>query len=1171
MTHRPPLALALLALLAGCWDRESTNPYDPEARETVRGQLRVDFELPPAVAGDELQDPRVRLAALDELRVVAVPVDGPGAHEAIAEPDGTRTLTAPAGRYTVTVTHRRGVFEPATADVELALAERRDLLVALRRAELRVSARFKYATAPIAPLGAWMELGWLQDDAPDDCLASERIRRFALDGESALLEVINRPISRRVCAALGAPGYETLTLPPITLQGPTLDLGLLALTESPAEVRLLGLPEARRLEDGRSILGTRRVGGRLVLLYIRLAAGLSFDPAAPAEQRIRRIAVVDGSPTQDSAALERFVRLDRLPFEGSGDGALPFIGAMPPSRCAAFDPTSTELNELLVQSPALHAEIARRHRVADGGGDPEERLLPYCLLGDDADTRLLTLALETESGAIHRARAEFAVDRQPPSAVRIEVDEARPEVDGQPPQSRPVPPWRGRYQVHADARIQVVVEEVEPDPFEAQVQGLTWRIAHVVQSGERYAGGWRFRSCPDPLVIDFDAPAPAAPDLDAGPPDRDAAPPADGGGGINVPPDLGPGDAGLDLDARAEPDAPPTDAGLVQAPPATGRGVATGAVGARIALPVELVPPGRPETGHPDAFRVHRNRVCLYIEDAAGNLREDAIDIEVFAGAIRASLRAGASAEDDTPRWVGVDCPINIPPDACQGFDDPLLVSDEIVFQTHIDPDSVDRTVHDVSTLDGESTYGLRQIIVRIDQRALAPQPFRQDRRLVYGFEADGAHRLQVTGTDLLGRPVEFTYGQGDDAAPDVTFRRDTREPRTLARNFLTCTACAAAVAPCCDPESPLGECVVTDNPCVGCVTEEFVIADEVLVAPASAEVPVRFAFDFDFPGAEDRLCAVTHRVGDESLAFRGLCTNSVTLPPPDDLTVDEAGTLVEYKTDIYDAACNDDIDLGSLAVLYDRYPPRIQGDETGQPATAITCRALDEVCDGDRTCWRVTTSRDACGQGSVQVLENLGLTLIDAASAALTGPAIRYRLVIADTDEAPTIAAVCDEPPWRVADQRPDVEPRRRRAICTPSPACGCVGHGAVPALRAPLELPQPPIPLALWRDDRLVALTLTDFTDPTARVVRGRIWLAAEDAVGNVTVVPLEDDLCEGDGCDRRRYEIPVRPIPGDDDLYDPAWHEIQGCRLVGDTGTRTPDGNHRRPPTLADAFCD
>ncbi|MEZ4434787.1 MAG: hypothetical protein R3F65_20480 [bacterium] len=1160
MTCRPALALlaALLAPLTGCWDRESTNPYDPEARDTVRGQLRVDFELPPAVAGDELQDPRVRLAALDELRVVATPVDGPGAHEATAEPDGTRTLTAPAGRYTVTVTHRRGVFEPATAPVELTLAERRDLLVQLRRAELRVSARFKYATAPIAPLGAWMQLGWLPDDAPGDCLLAEPIRRFALDGQSALLEVIHRPISRRVCAALGAPGYETLTLAPITLQGPTLDLGLLELTESPAEVRLLGLPEARRLEDGRSILGTRRVGGRLVLLHIRLTAGLSFDPQAPAEQRVRRIAVVDGSPTQDSAPYERFVRLDRLPFEGSGDGALPFIGAMAPSRCAAFDPTSTELNELLVQSPALHAEIARRHHLADGGGDPEERLLPYCLLGDDADTRLLTVALETESGAIHRARAEFAVDRRPPSAVRIEVDEDRPAIDGQPPQSRPVPTWRGRYQIHADADVQVVVEEVDPDPFEVQVQGLTWRVAHVVQSGERYAGGWRFRSCPDPLVIDFDAPEPPPADLDAGLPDLDAGRP-----------DLdaaAPTDAGLDA-APAAPDAP--DAGIPQPPPATGRGVATGAVGARIALPVRLVPPLPPQTGHPDAFRVHRNRVCLYIEDAAGNLRQDALDIEVFAGRLRATLRAGASAEDDTPRWVGVDCPITIPPDACQGFDDPLLVSDEIVFQTHVDPDSVDRTVHDVSLLDGESTYGLRQMTVRIDQAALAPQPFRQDRRLVYGFEADGAHRLQVTGTDLLGRPVEFTYG--DDAAPTVTFLRDTRAPRTLARNFLTCTACAAAVAPCCDPNSPRGECLVTDNPCVGCVTEEFVIADEVLVAPASAEVPVRFAFDFDFPGAEDRLCAVTHRVGDESLAFRSLCTNSVTLPPPDEITVDEAGTLVEYKTDIYDAACNDDIDLGSLAVLYDRYPPRIQGDDTGRPATAITCRALNEVCDGDRTCWRVQTSRDACAQGGLRVLENLGLTLIDAASAALAGPAIRYRLIVADTDDDPTIPAVCDEPPWRIADQRPDQEPRRRRAICTPSPACGCVGHGAVPALRAPLELPQPPIPLALWRDDRLVTLTLTDFTDAGARVVRGRIWLAAEDAVGNVAVVPLQDDLCEGDDCARRRYEIPVRPIPGDPDLDDPAWHEIQGCRLVGDTGTRTPDGNHRRPPTLADAFCD
>ena len=1181
-----PLRCLILALLtalgAGCWDREPTNPYDPEARDTVAGQLRITFDLPASVVGDELADPRVRAAALDELHAVAVPLTTVGAYPATAQSDGTLTITAPAGRYTVTTTHRRGVFETSTHTIELTLAERRDLVVALRRAALTLSVRFKFGTAPEAPLGAWVELRWLPA-GETDCLIAVPIRRFDVSHRDALNETLARPISRQICALVGAPGFETLTVSPILVDGPTLDLGFLTPTPAPASVGLLGLPEARQLEDG-TIRTSARVGGRLVLLHLRLTpgqiddplaprAGLSFDPSANAEQRVRRIAIADGAVGQDTVPAERFARIDRLPFEGSGESALPFIGAIPPSQCAHFDETSRELNELLVQSAELQAQLARRQRAGDPNGHPTERLLPYCLLGDEADTRELTVALETEGGAIHRIQTQFQVDRRAPSRVGIEVYEDRPAIDGDINRRRSVPPWRGRYQVHAASQVQVIVEELSPDPFEVQITGLNWRVAYVVQSGERYDGGWTFRPCPDPLLVDFDAVAPE----DVVPaPATDAGPASDAGIDLDAALDPAP-DAALDPapDAALDPDA---DAPLAQPPPATGRGVRSGAVASRISLPVPLVGPVEPETGHDGAFRMHRNRVCLYIEDAAGNLREDAIDIEVFAGTVQGILRAGASAEDDTPRWVGVDCPITFPDDACPGFHDPLLISDKIVFQSHVVPESVDRTVNDASLIDGRETFGLRQVTITIDADS-HPQPFRQDRRLVHNFDEDGPHHLQVTGIDLLGRAVPFIYGTGPEARAQIRFLRDTRPPSTLARAFLTCTACATAVRPCCEPPSATGQCLITvDDPCLGCVTDDFVIADNILVAPASAEVPVRFAFDFDFPSPAENLCVVTQRVGEETRGFSGLCTNAGTLPAlaPDDATLVETGTTVRYKTDIYDAACNRDLDPGALSVLYDPAPPRILADATGKPAVQIACRTLDEICNGPRTCWRVRQGRDACDLGGLRVLENIALTLSDPASAHLGGPVIRYRLVLSEDTDPPPLTSICGEAPWRVTEAPDDAEPRRRRAICTPTATCGCIYSDQTPQLRPPVDgAALPTLPLAIYRNDRLIKLDLAAFDDPDARIIRGRLYLAAEDAVGNVAVVPLSDDRCvDPEDCAAfadRFYEVPVRPIdlPGDD-LPDPPWHEVRDCEPQGDTGVSAPVGDSYGVIPLANALC-
>lgn len=1190
-TRHPAPALALAALagtlaLSGCWSRESTNPYDPDAPATVPGELRVVFDLPPALPGDELSDPTLRAAALADLRVTAYPADGESPIAATAQADGTRTVRAPAGRYTVRIDHRRALFEPSDAAVEIELAERRDLRVVLRRTEIELGAEFGFGGAPVAPAGAFFDLRWLPDDV-DDCVGGRTLRRFTLDGDITLTARIFRPLSERVCALAGAPGFETVAVDPQQLERDTLDFGRIELAPAPAAVELLGLPEARDLEAGRPARGTRRLGGRLVLLHVTLRAPLTFDPAAPADERVARVAVVDTPIGQDTALLERFVPLDQLPFEGSGAGAVEFVGALAPSRCAAFDAASADLNELLLQSEALGRALDER---AHDGPRPTEWLVPYCLLGDDADTRQLSVALETAAGAVHRTATLFQVDRQAPSGVDIELSEVRPAVDGFGPLQRVVPSWRGRYQVHAASTLTLRVEETDPDPIEAQIPGLQWRVAYAVLSGQRYRGGWTFRACPDPLLVDFDSldEEPGGPsdmgvidDMDA----MNAMPPMsdmgamgdagaidaidampglpDGGvmkgglpdgGGIVAPGDFGPpADAGpapdaalgADLDADVRDAAPDYD--LVQAPPADVQRVRSGGVGDPISLPLDLEPPLAPENGQPGAFHVHRNRVCLYIEDGAGNRRTDAIDVEVFAGRIEARLAAGADDRAGRDRWTGVECPVDFPPQDCPGFQNPFLVNGEIVFSTRVLDPTVDRTVHDVSIVDGESTYGLRAFVVEVDQRPEPPRPYRQGRRLVYGFGDDGTHRLRIYGRDLLDREIEFTI----EGAGRIDFTRDTRPPTTVTRAFLTCPGCREQVEPCCDdPDDP------ACDPCLRCVPPNFVINDR-LVAPADVPIPIRFLFDFIFPAPDERLCVGVRNVtGDTGeRAFHALCTNATELDPPAADVLDPRGTYVEYGSDVFDPACNSDIDPGSLAVLYDGHPPQLlaRADDPAIPAVDIVCRHLREVCpNAGRSCYRaISTSVEACGSGGETIVEQINLTLLDLVDSPLEGPFVRFRLVAVpdgDLDDI-ELESVCGEPDWGelIQPEGPDGPQIRRVATCADTPVCGCVSPGTRVSLRPPLEEPTiADVPVAVFHEGVLDHLTLATFDTANGVVADARLYLAVEDAVGNVAALPLRDQQCGGGGCETRRYQVPVAEFPDAHPALDiPSWWISHDCR--------------------------
>lgn len=523
------LALALLA----CADTAEDNPYDPESDRTVAGRVPIALVLPHIEDGDELSAPGQLEEALSDIALVVRPVDtedvaaplrpleAPGDVRLDRLGDGrralVRTVVAPYGDYDVEVSHRRGLFEPVTRRITTELAARGGWIeVPLRRARLGVAADFAFG-GRLPPDGAWFELRGLQaDPGPPDSAAAvaacvdrgRSIRRFEIGGVSALREVageeppVLHPLTPFICGVVGGPGFQSqirLFERPIHPAGPgtgpTLDAVDFTEPFTPAAARasldVVGRPGAAAIDAAddpragvplRSARGDTRVGGRLVLLSIRLAGALNFGGGAP-ENRVRRIAVLDGRTAAGSTERGRFAALDALPV---ADG-LPYLGALDPAECGAIDPPSAPLAQLLRERQALRGQILDP-RVGGESRAGTERLLPYCLAGG-GPVRLL---LEVASGAVHAFEVQVEIDRAPVERVDVEIVEDRPGLDEAPAESgRLSPMWRGRHPVHAAsrvyARLRVIDSSVEP--------GSPWRVTADVVHGELRDAGWMLPPC----------------------------------------------------------------------------------------------------------------------------------------------------------------------------------------------------------------------------------------------------------------------------------------------------------------------------------------------------------------------------------------------------------------------------------------------------------------------------------------------------------------------------------------------------------------------------------------------------------------------------------------------------------------------------------------------------